>query len=61
MTLTRVYALVWVLGIFAAVAVYLTGYMDQFTAVAFGFATFGMIFMGMMGVLPVALTHHDNH
>lgn len=56
--IVKVYALIWVLGLMAAGILYLTGNLTPVWQVVFGFLTFGMIFMGMISVLP-AVTHHE--
>lgn len=55
----KIYAAVWFLGIAAVALTYLTGNFTPAVAVAFGFMSFGAIFMGMMGVLPIVV-HKDN-
>lgn len=55
----KVYALIWVLGLTAAGILYATGNLTPVVQVVFGFLTFGMIFMGMIAVLPVVTTHHE--
>lgn len=52
------YAAVWLIGVFAVLATYLTGNMTPLVAVVFGFMSFGAVFMGMIGVLPTTV-HHD--
>lgn len=56
--LVKLYWLMWVVGIMAAAGLYFTGYLTPLMVVAFGFLTFGAIFMGMMSVLPATVTHH---
>lgn len=58
--LTKLYVLVWVIGIFAAAATYLTGNMTPEAAVFFGFLSFGAVFMGVIGVLP-SMVSEANH
>lgn len=58
--LTKLYFLVWVIGIAAVAATYLTGNMTPAAAVFFGFLSFGAVFMGMIGVLPSTVTE-ANH
>ena len=53
------YITVWMLGVVAVLATYLTGNMTPLIAVFFGFLSFGAVFMGMMGVLPTTVGHHD--
>lgn len=55
--IVKVYALIWVVGIAAAAAFYLTGNLTPVMKVVFGFLSFGMVFMGMIGVLPITVAH----
>lgn len=48
----KLYAAVWGLLLFIAVALAVTGNFTIMTAIVYGFISFGMIFMGMMSVLP---------
>ncbi len=57
----KIYAGVWGLGIVAVLLTYLLGYFTPTVAVAFGFMSFGAVFMGMMGVLPMTVAPHDKH
>ncbi len=57
--IVKIYALIWVLGLLTAGAFYVTGNLGPIMTVVFGFFTFGMVFMGMMGVLPETVTHHQ--
>jgi hypothetical protein len=55
--LTKVYMALWlVLAAFAA-GIYVTGNMTPTMVVFLGLMAFGMVFMGMMSVLPTAV--HD--
>lgn len=60
--LVKLYALTWLFGVAAVLAVYFTGNMTPELAVLFGFLSFGAIFMGMIGVLPstVAQANHKH-
>lgn len=57
----KIYAAVWLLGILAVLITYLTGNFTPPVAVFFGFLSFGAIFMGMMGVLPMTVSPHHTH
>lgn len=59
----KIYALVWVLGLMAVGAFYFTGNFTPVVSIVFGFLSFGAIFLGMIGVLPFAVTHptHPKH
>lgn len=56
--LTKIYIALWLVIATAALGVYVTGNMSVMAVVAFGFVCFGMVFMGMMSVLPTAV--HDS-
>ena len=56
--IVKIYALLWVLGLLAAGIFYLSDNLDPIATVVFGFLTFGMVFMGMMGVLPSTVGHN---
>lgn len=60
--MVKLYGLMWLVGIVAVAATYLTGNMTPMAAVFFGFLSFGAIFMGIMGVLPstVAEANHKH-
>lgn len=57
--MVKAYFGVWVLGLTAVLVTFMTGNMSPTMTVAFGFMSFGAIFMGMMGVLPTTVVHHD--
>lgn len=48
----KIYAAMWLAVAFMASAIFLTGYFNMPAAVLFGFVIFGLVFMGMMCVLP---------
>jgi len=55
--LIKIYWSLWiVLGLIAA-ALFAIGSFTMLTVVVFGFIAFGMTFMGMIGVLPVMVSH----
>ena len=60
--LNKVYFLVWVLTTLAAIVFLVSGNFTEMAAVVFGFIYFGLVFMGMIAVLPNsvhdALTRH---
>lgn len=58
--LVRIYETLWALIALAAVALYVTGNFDVRTAIIFGFICLGMIFMGMISVLPFAVGPHSH-
>ena len=61
--LIRLYEALWGVVIVAAFVTYITGYLTTATAVVFGFICAGLIFIGMMGVLPISVSHppHPRH
>ncbi|HMT06502.1 MAG TPA: hypothetical protein PKA82_00755 [Pyrinomonadaceae bacterium] len=56
----KFYAAIWTVFLLVIAAVVLTGNLTTWAIVAFGFASFGLIFMGMMLVLPFVATHGEN-
>ena len=57
--MTKIYISLWALYLFVVGAFYITGNATPMAIVVFGFICFGMVFMGIMGVLPTAV--HDTH
>ncbi len=57
--LIKIYWLIWVLGMLAAGVLYLSGNLNPFFQILFGFLTFSTIFMGMISILPFWATHHS--
>jgi hypothetical protein len=55
--LTKVYFGIWAIVSIAAAILFLTGNITMMVITAFGFVAFGLVFMGMMGVLPAAVSH----
>ncbi len=55
--LTKIYTGLWIVVALTAGVTYLSGNLNMFVAVVFGFICFGMVFMGMMSVLPSTVTH----
>ena len=53
----KFYGSIWVLFALSAGIVWLLGAMSLLTLVVYGFITFGMVFMGMMCVLPGMVSH----
>jgi hypothetical protein len=51
--LTKIYFSIWAIVGIAAAIMFLTGNMTMLVLVVFGFIGFGLVFMGMMGVLPI--------
>jgi len=53
----KFYSFLWVLYFVAVAALWLAGVFTLLTTVVFGFIAFGFVFMGMMCVLPGAVSH----
>ena len=57
--LVKIYEIFWAVIAIIAAILFVTGTMTLVTLVAFGFVVFGMIFIGMMCVLPSVVGHHE--
>jgi hypothetical protein len=57
--LAKIYGILWAAVAFSAGLLFVTGNFTLLTLVVFGFVSFGMIFMGMMCVLPSTVGHHS--
>ncbi|MEQ1763516.1 MAG: hypothetical protein ABL984_10270 [Pyrinomonadaceae bacterium] len=55
--LAKIYVALWFAVAFAAGLIFLTGTFTMLTVVVFGFLTFGLVFTGMMCVLPYEVSH----
>jgi hypothetical protein len=55
--LIKLYWSLWIVLGLAAVALFAAGSFTMLAAVFFGFAAFGLTFMGMISVLPVMVSH----
>ncbi|MBK8302978.1 MAG: hypothetical protein IPK98_06100 [Chloracidobacterium sp.] len=53
----KFYSSLWALFAVAVGVVWLGGVMSMFAITAFGFVSFGLVFVGMMCVLPGAVGH----
>ena len=56
--MVKIYWTLWAIIAILAVLLFVTGNFTMLTLVAFGFVSFGMIFMGMIAVLPSTVGHH---
>ena len=54
---SKVYAVIWSLFALTAAVLFVTGNFSIMTAIVFGFTAFGLVFIGMMFVLPFSITH----
>lgn len=55
--MVKMYGFIWSIVACAAAAIYVSGSFTMLMAVVFGFICFGMVFMGMMAVLPAVVSH----
>ena len=55
--LVKIYWTVWAVMAFGAAMIFLAGYFTAVVGVAFGFIAFGVVFMGMIAVLPAMVSH----
>lgn len=53
--LTKVYFAFWALIVLAAIGFFVTGNLTPMVEVVFGFIAFGMVFMGIISVLPTSV------
>ena len=59
--IVKTYAMLWLAMALLAAVLYVFGSLTMTAGIAFGFVAFGMVFMGMIGVLPILVTvdRHD--
>lgn len=55
--MVKAYWTIWAAILIGAMALFVTGNLTAVVVVALGFISFGMIFMGMMAVLPSTISH----
>jgi predicted membrane protein len=53
----RIYASVWLIFAFALIALFLAGNLSMFAIVFMGFVALGLVFVGMMCLLPSIVAH----
>lgn len=53
----KIYKALWFIVSLMAAGIYFSGLMSEMMLVVFGFLLFGMIFMGMIGILPLTISH----
>jgi hypothetical protein len=57
--LTKIYQVSWLLAAIAAGLLFVSGNLSALTTVVFGFIAFGLVFAGMMIVLPATIAHPE--
>jgi hypothetical protein len=53
------YGIIWLVNILSAVLLYAFGMFTAWTGVIYGMVSFGLVFMGMMFLLPTVFIHHE--
>ena len=53
----KIYGMLWLAIALVMAILFVTGNLTLTVAITFGFVMFGMVFMGMMGVLPASISH----
>lgn len=56
--LVRLYEFLWILFAASAILLFAAGYMTPIAVVLYGFIAFGMVFMGMISLLPATSGHN---
>jgi uncharacterized protein (DUF58 family) len=59
--MVKVYKILWAVLLTIIALTFLTGNLTMSVGVAFGFVIFGLIFSGMMFVLPSTVAHANHH
>lgn len=59
--LIKVYGALWIVSLMVAAIFAVTGNFGSHAMIGFGFAWFGLSFMGLMGVLPTWVGHQNHH
>ena len=55
--IVKIYAMLWIALAFITAILYFAGSLTLEIGIVFGFIAFGMVFMGMIGVLPTLASH----
>lgn len=53
----KIYGMLWLVVSIVMAALFVTGNLTLTVGLVFGFMIFGLVFMGMMGVLPAGVAH----
>jgi hypothetical protein len=54
----KIYGALWIVIAIMAALLFVTGNFSMVTLLVFGVVCFGMIYMGMISVLPSTIVHH---
>ena len=60
MLAVRIYGLVWLFIAAAAALLYVTGFLNLIVLILFGKVVMGLVFIGIMGILPLWATHQTS-
>lgn len=58
--LTKIYGLMWLLTAVAMGVFFITGNLGSTAIIVFGFIIFGLLYMGLISVLPFWATHDNS-
>lgn len=53
------YGIIWLINILSGLSLYALGMFTAWTGVVYGMVSFGLVFMGMMFILPTVFIHHE--
>ena len=59
--LIKLYGLSWAAFLVVAGFLFVGGFLTEMAVVVLGFVAFGLVFMGMIGVLPSSVGHNAPH
>ena len=60
MLIARIYGLIWLFVAAIGAVLYLTGYLSPIVLILFGKIFIGLIFMGLIGLLPLWAEHQSS-
>ena len=60
MLAVRIYGLIWLFVIAAAALLYLIGFLSPIVLILFGKIVMGLVFLGIMGLLPMWVIHQSS-
>ena len=60
MLAVRIYGLIWLFVAAAAALLYFAGYLSSIVSILFGKVAVGLVFMGIIGLLPAWAIHQSS-
>jgi hypothetical protein len=60
MLAVRIYGLIWLFVIAAAALLYLIGFLSPIVVILFGKVVMGLVFIGIIGILPMWAVHQSS-